>query len=160
MIKPMTLMKTLKSYAKPSVSGAMLSAMLSALLGTMVLPAMAVPTYYVSSKAMPFSDAVMIGNTLYMSGQIGVKDGKLVKGGVTAETKQIFDNMDHVLAKFNLNRKNLVKCSIMLGDMDDFSAFNKAYLAELTAPYPARSAFAVSELALGASVEIECLAAK
>lgn len=141
---------------KTLISGAMLST----LLGTLTLSATAAPSYYVSNKAMPFSDAVLVGNTLYMSGQIGIKDGKLVKGGVAAETKQIFNNMDKVLAKFKLSRSDLVKCSVMLNDMDDFSAFNKAYLAELPAPYPARSAFAVNELALGASVEIECLAAR
>lgn len=132
----------------------------SALLGTLMLSATAAPTYYSSSKAMPFSDAVLVGDTLYMSGQIGIKEGKLVKGGVAAETKQIFANMDQVLAKFKLSRSDLVKCSVMIDDMDNFAAFNKAYLAELQAPFPARSAFAVNELALGASVEIECLAAR
>jgi len=142
----------LKSVAKPLICSMFFSAIM--------LPAIAAPTYYSSSKTMPFSDGVLVGNTLYMSGQIGIKEGKLVKGGVANETKQIFTNMDKVLAKFNLSRSDLVKCSVMIDDMDDFAAFNKAYLAELQAPYPTRSAFAVNELALGASVEIECLASR
>lgn len=156
MTKIIPVIQSLKSNTKAMLSGAMLSALLS----TLMLPAIAAPTYYSSSKAMPFSDGVLVGDTLYLSGQIGLKDGKLVKGGVTAETKQIFENMDKVLTKFNFSRSDLVKCSVMLGDMDDFSAFNNVYQSQVRWPYPARSAFAVNELALGASVEIECLAAR
>lgn len=118
------------------------------------------PTFLGDSNPYPFSEAVRVGNTLYMSGQIGVKDGKLVKGGIDAETKQTLDNIQNTLSKYGYQKSDLIKCIAMLADMDDFDDFNKAYKAELSKPYPARSAFGVSELAAGASVEIECIAAK
>jgi len=118
------------------------------------------PVFLGDGGTYPFSEAVRVGNTLYMSGQIGFKDGKLVKGGVKAETKQVLDNIDNTLLKYGYRKSDIVKCMVMLTDMDDFGDFNKVYKAELMKPYPARSAFGVSELAAGASVEIECMAAK
>ncbi len=95
-----------------------------------------------------------------MSGQIGFKDGKLVKGGVKAEAKQALDNIHETLLKYGYQKSDIVKCMAMLTDMDDFDDFNKVYKAELAKPYPVRSAFGVAELAAGASVEVECIAAK
>lgn len=118
------------------------------------------PIFYGDGGAYPFSEAVRVGDTLYMSGQIGFKDGKLVKGGIKAETKQALDNIHATLLKYGYKQSNIIKCSAMLTDMDDFSDFNKVYQTELTKPYPVRSAFGVAELAAGASVEIECIAAK
>ena len=118
------------------------------------------PVFLGDGGTYPFSEAVQVGNTLYMSGQIGFKDGKLVKGGIKAETKQALDNIHTTLRKYGYQKSDIVKCLAMLTDMDDFDDFNKIYKAELTKPYPARSAFGVSELAAGASVEIECIAAK
>lgn len=118
------------------------------------------PVFLGDSGNYPFSEVVQVGNTLYMSGQIGFKDGKLVKGGIKAETKQALDNIHTTLLKYGYQKSDIVKCLAMLTDMDDFDDFNKIYKAELTKPYPARSAFGVSELAAGASVEIECIAAK
>ena len=108
----------------------------------------------------PFSEAVRVGDTLYMSGQIGFKDGKLVKGGVKAEAKQALANINTTLLKYGYQKSDIVKCMVMLTDMDDFNDFNKIYKSELAKPYPVRSAFGVAELAAGASVEIECIAAK
>lgn len=118
------------------------------------------PIFYGDEGKYPFSAAVRVGDTLYMSGQIGMKDGKLVKGGIKAETKQALDNIHATLLQYGYQQSDLIKCSAMLTDMDDFSDFNKVYQAQLTKPYPVRSAFGVSELAVGASVEIECMAAK
>ncbi len=108
----------------------------------------------------PFSEAVRVGDTLYMSGQIGFKDGKLVKGGIKAEAKQALANINSTLLKYGYQKSDIVKCMVMLTDMDDFDDFNKVYKAELAKPYPVRSAFGVAELAAGASVEVECIAAK
>lgn len=118
------------------------------------------PTVLGDGGHYPFSEAVRVGNTLYMSGQVGIKDGKLVKGGIDAETKQTLDNIHSTLLKYGYRKSDIVKCMAMLTDMDDFDDFNKVYKAELSRPYPARSAFGVSELAAGASVEIECIAVK
>ena len=118
------------------------------------------PVFLGDGGNYPFSEAVRVGDTLYMSGQIGFKDGKLVKGGVKAEAKQALDNINETLLKYGYQKSDIVKCMAMLTDMDDFDDFNKVYKAELAKPYPVRSAFGVSELAAGASVEVECIAAK
>ena len=108
------------------------------------------PTFLGDGGTYPFSEAVRVGNTLYMSGQIGFKEGKLVKGGIKAETKQVLDNIHSTLLKYGYRKSDIV----------DFDDFNEVYKAEMIKPYPVRSAFGVSELAAGASVEIECMAAK
>ena len=77
-----------------------------------------------------------------------------------AETKQVLDNIHSTLLKYGYRKSDIVKCMVMLTDMDDFDDFNKVYKAEMIKPYPVRSAFGVSELAAGSSVEIECMAAK
>ena len=118
------------------------------------------PIFYGDGGAYPFSDAVRVGDTLYLSGQIGFKDDKLVKGGIKAETKQVFDNIQAILLQYGYQKSNLIKCSAMLTDMNDFADFNKVYQTELAKPYPVRSTFGVAGLAAGASVEIECIAAK
>ena len=118
------------------------------------------PVFLGDGGNYPFSEAVRVGDTLYMSGQIGFKDGKLVKGGIKAEAKQALDNINTNLLKYGYQKSDIVKCMAMLIDMDDFDDFNKVYKAELAKPYPVRSAFGVAELAAGASIEIECIAAK
>ncbi|WP_201532303.1 RidA family protein [Psychrobacter sp. LFX-11D] len=118
------------------------------------------PVFLGDGGNYPFSEAVRVGDTLYMSGQIGFKDGKLVKGGVKAEAKQTMDNINTTLLKYGYQKSDIVKCMVMLTDMDDFNDFNKIYKAELAKPYPVRSAFGVAELAAGASVEVECIAVK
>ena len=118
------------------------------------------PVFLGDGGNYPFSEAVRVGDTLYMSGQIGFKDGKLVKGGVKAEAKQALANINSTLLKYGYQKSDIVKCMVMLTDMDDFDDFNKVYKAELAKPYPVRSAFGVAELAAGASVEVECIAAK
>nr|WP_317199507.1 RidA family protein [uncultured Psychrobacter sp.] len=136
---------------------------------SVVLTAQAAPTTTMSKTApvflgdggeYPFSSAVRVGDTLYMSGQIGFKDGQLVKGGIKAETKQALDNINTTLLTYGYQKSDIVKCLAMLTDMDDFADFNEVYKAELAKPYPTRSAFGVADLAAGASVEIECIAAK
>ena len=115
-----------------------------------------------SKPTLPFSEAVKVDNTLYLSGQIGInpKTGKLAQGGVTAEAEQILQNINHTLKKYDYQMKDVVKCLVMLTDINDFKAFNKVYSSHFKPPYPARSAFAAKELALGSVVEIECMAVK
>lgn len=118
------------------------------------------PVFLGDGGEYPFSSAVRVGDTLYMSGQIGFKEGKLVKGGIKAETKQSLNNINDVLLKYGYQKSDLVKCMAMLTDMKDFDAFNEVYKTELAKPYPVRSAFGVKDLAAGASVEVECIASK
>ncbi len=118
------------------------------------------PLFLGDGGEYPFSSAVRVGDTLYMSGQIGFKNDRLVKGGIKAETKQVLDNINGVLLQYGYQKSDLVKCMAMLTDMNDFDDFNEVYKAELAKPYPVRSAFGVADLAAGASVEVECIAAK
>ncbi len=111
---------------------------------------------------LPFSDAVQVGNTLYLSGQVGVMPGKmeLVSGGMAAESRQALKNIRTVLKANNYAMSDVVKCTVMLADMSQWGAFNEVYKSFFARPYPARSAFGTSGLALGAQVEIECIAAR
>ncbi len=116
----------------------------------------------VAELGFPFSEAVRHGDTLYLSGVIGTKKGKaeVVDGGIAAETKAAMDHMGEILSAHDLGFKNLVKCTAFLADMAEWPQFNEVYKQYFDGgPYPARSAFGVSSLALNARLEIECLAA-
>src|SRR5262249_9374565 len=110
--------------------------------------------------ALPFSEAVRLGDTLYLSGQVGIQPGtmKLVPGGIQPEARQALANIEAVLKANGRTLTDLVKCTVMLADIADWPAFNEVWKSVLHAPFPARSALGASGLALGARVEIECLA--
>lgn len=109
---------------------------------------------------LPFSEAVRVGNTLYLSGQVGVAPGtlKLVPGGVKAQARQAMNNIKTVLETQGASMRDLVKCTVMLADMAKWSEFNEVYKTFFDGRYPARSAMGVNGLAIGAQVEIECVA--
>lgn len=111
-------------------------------------------------KNLPFSEAVRVGNTIYLSGHIGTLPGtlSLVKGGIREEANQTMKNIKATLEAHSLSMKNIVKCTVMLADMSEWSSFNEVYKTFFTEIYPARSAFGASGLALGARTEVECLA--
>ena len=111
---------------------------------------------------LPFSEAVRVGNTLYLSGQIGIVPGtmKLVAGGLEAETRQTMENIKTSLQAHGYSMNELVKCTIMLADISRWAAFNDIYMTWFDERFPARSAFGANGLALGAQVEIECIAAR
>ncbi|WP_227006693.1 RidA family protein [Shewanella donghaensis] len=110
----------------------------------------------------PFSEGVQVGNTVYLSGQIGIDPttSKLAVGGVSAETEMTLANISSSLSRMGYGLQDVVKCTVMLTNIEDFPVFNNIYRTFFSAPYPARSTMAVKALALGASIEIECLAAK
>jgi reactive intermediate/imine deaminase len=114
----------------------------------------------VTSGDLPFSEAVRHGHTLYLSGQIGVRPGsrELVPGGIRAEARQALENIRLVLEAHGRHTADLLKCTVMLADMAEWPALNEVWRDALSKPYPARSAFGATGLALGARVEIECLA--
>jgi reactive intermediate/imine deaminase len=121
-------------------------------------------TYATSDKFksmnLPFSEAVIVGNTIYLSGQIGNMPGQLsvVEGGIKEETKQAFENIKQVLESNGASIDNIVKCTIMLADINEWADFNAEYVKYFPGNKPARSAFATNGLALNARVEIECIA--
>ncbi len=109
---------------------------------------------------LPFSEATRIGNTLYVSGSIGVKPGtlELVPGGIKEETRQTMQNIREVLERYGSSMDQVAKCTIFLGDMSEWPLMNEAYVEAFGTHRPARSAFGANGLALNGSVEIECLA--
>ncbi len=109
----------------------------------------------------PFSDIVEVGNLFFLSGQIGMDHTtrKLVDGGIKAETKQTLENIKAVLEQHHMDMGDVVKCTVVLSDIEDFSAFNEIYKTYFPQK-PARTTFAAKGLAVGAKIEIECIAAK
>jgi reactive intermediate/imine deaminase len=121
---------------------------------------------FISSPALkaakvPFSAAVRVGDVLYLSGQLGNVPGKLelVPGGMEAEARQTMENIKTVLAENGLTFDHVFKATVMLADMSKWADFNKVYVTYFKPDrLPARSAFGASALALGAQVEVECMA--
>lgn len=113
----------------------------------------------INGQRLPFSEAVRVGDMLYLSGQIGnTPDGKL-PDGIEAQARQAMENIGRVLKGQGLGFGDVVKCTVMLDDMKNWPAFNKIYVTYFPdAKYPARSAFGADGLALGALLEVECLA--
>ena len=121
----------------------------------------ATPQYYGNAEGLPFSEAVQVGDMLYLSGQIGVMPGtgKLVAGGIDAEARQTMENIGGILQRRGLTFDAVVKCTVMLGDIKDWPAFNAVYVGYFKPDrMPARSAFAASGLAYNGKVEVECWA--
>ena len=108
------------------------------------------------------SSAVRSGDLLLLSGQLGtlpdVDPPTLVDGGIAAETRQAMDNVVSVLAAAGAGPEDVLRCTVFLADMDDHATMNRIYREYFPADPPARSAVAVSGLALDARVEIECIA--
>ena len=111
---------------------------------------------------LPFSEAVRVGNTLYLSGQMGIVPGtmRMAPGGVRDQVRQTMENIKTSLEAHGASMQNIVKCTVMLADISDWPAFNEVYRTYFEeGRYPARSAFGANALALGARLEIECVAA-
>lgn len=108
---------------------------------------------------LPFSSAVRVDDTLYLSGSVGNIPGTLdlAEGGIQGETRQTMENISAVLEQFGSSLDNVVKCTVFLADMAEWGAMNDVYKAFFKNP-PARSALGASGLALEARVEIECIA--
>ncbi|AXT60754.1 RidA family protein [Aquimarina sp. AD10] len=118
-------------------------------------------THEPKKEGAPFSDAVQVGNLYFLSGQVGMDHTarKLVEGGIKNETKQTLENIKAVLNHHSLTMNDVVKCTVILADINDFSAFNEIYKTYFPQK-PARTTFAAKGLAVGASIEIECIAVK
>lgn len=112
-----------------------------------------------NGQSLPFSEAVRVGDTVYLSGQLGRgPDGKLPEG-IEAQTKQTLDNIGATLKLAGLGYADVFHCTAMLSDMANWPAFNKVYVTYFPeGKRPARSAFGANGLALGALIELECQA--
>lgn len=109
----------------------------------------------------PYSQAICVGNLLFISGQIPVNpaDGSIPEG-IKAQTAQSIANIKAILAEAGLTIDNVVKTTVFLSDMNNFVPMNEVYAENFTAPFPARSAVAVKELPKQVLVEIETIATK
>lgn len=110
---------------------------------------------------LPFSDAVRVGDMLYLSGKIGNIPGtrNLAEGGIAGETRQALENIKASLEKYGSSLDEVVKCTVFLADIAEWEAMNEVYMEFFPVNPPARSALGASGLALNSRVEIECLAA-
>lgn len=112
----------------------------------------AVGTY---SQAVKVSNS---GHTVYLSGQIGLDPATMqLREGFAAQAKQVFDNIEAVCKEAGGSIKDVVKFNVYLADLNDFAALNEVFVERLQAPYPARAAFQVAALPIGALVEIESI---
>ncbi|WP_419856763.1 RidA family protein [Candidatus Palauibacter irciniicola] len=107
----------------------------------------------------PFSEAVRVGNVLYLSGKLGTVPGEgLVEGGIIPETQQTMRNIGDALERYGSSLDEVVKCTVFLADIADFGDMSRTYMEFFPNDRPARSALAVGGLVLNARVEIECIA--
>lgn len=107
---------------------------------------------------LPYTPAVAAGDWVVVSGQLGLLDGALVTGAFGDEVAQLLENLEARLAEQGLTLAHVVKTTCFLADLDDFAEFNARYAEAFPEPRPARSAFEVSRLPLGARVEVEAWA--
>lgn len=110
----------------------------------------------------PYSQAIEVNGTLYVSGQIPIDPatGKVVEGGIVEQTQQVLRNIEAILTEVGYTFEHVVKSTCLLSDMANFKAMNEVYAAVYDTNPPARAAFAVKELPLGVLIEIESVAVK
>lgn len=109
----------------------------------------------------PYSQAVRVGDLLFVSGQIPLdpKTGELVTGDFKAQAEQVFANLEAICKAAGGDLNNIVKLNVFLTDLSQFAAFNEVMIAKFTAPFPARAAVGISALPKGAQVEAEAVVA-
>jgi len=110
----------------------------------------------------PYSQAIEGNGTVYVSGQLPINPatGVFAEGGIKEQARQSLTNIKNILAEAGLTMSNVAKVTVLLADINDFAAVNEVYAEFFSAPYPARSAFAVAALPKAAAIEIEAIAVK
>ncbi len=126
-----------------------------------IITAEYIQTEEFAKQNLPFSQVVKHDNILYVSGQVGdlPETGELIEGGIGPETRQTMLNIKAILEANGSSMDKIIKCTCMLGDINDWAEMSKEYMTFFPNHKPARSAFGTTGLALGAAVEIECMAA-
>jgi len=113
------------------------------------------------NKSLPFSDGILAGNTLYVAGQEGTDDlGKLVPGGITAETRTALDNIQKVIKAAGFDLKDIVSVTVYLADVKEFGDMNKVYREFMPDPKPARATIQAAGLVNNARIEVSAIAVK
>lgn len=120
----------------------------------------AIATQNAPAAIGPYSQAIKAGDTVYVSGQLGIDPftGNFAEGGTEAQARQSLTNISNILKEAGLSMKNVAKVTVLLADINDFAAVNEIYKDFFEAPFPARSAFAVAALPKGGKIEIEAIA--
>ena len=120
----------------------------------------AISTQKAPAAIGPYSQAIVVGNLVYTSGQIPIDPatGVIAEGGIKEQTRQSLTNVKAILESSGLSMRNVVKTTVFMADMNDFAEMNSVYAEFFAEPYPARSAVAVKTLPKGALVEIEVIA--
>lgn len=114
--------------------------------------------YHASRPGAPFSDAVRVGNMLYLSGRLGTDNkGQLAPGGIAEETRVALTRIKEVAERYGSSMEQMVRCTVFLTDMKEWPQMNEVYMTFFEKNLPARSAVGVNGLARGARVEIECM---
>jgi 2-iminobutanoate/2-iminopropanoate deaminase len=121
-----------------------------------------VKTLNAPAASGPYSQAVEIKGTLYVSGQVAInpETGKIVEGGIVQQTEQVLKNIGSILKEAGYEFSDVVKSTCYLSDISNFRTMNEVYARFYPENQPARAAFAVKDLPLGALIEIETIAAK
>lgn len=121
-----------------------------------------ISTMQAPSAIGPYSQAVEANGTLYISGQIPINPatGKMIDGGIKEQTEQVLKNIGAILTEAGYSYENVVKSTCLLADMSLFGEMNEVYASIYKEKQPARAAFAVKGLPLGALIEIESIAVK
>lgn len=110
----------------------------------------------------PYSQGILVGDTLYCSGQIAIdpESGSMVTGSLEAETERVLDNLGAVLRAARMDYENVVRCTLYLADINDYAQVNEIYARYFSEAPPAREAVEVSALPRGARLEISCVAVR
>lgn len=110
----------------------------------------------------PYSQGILVGDRLYVSGQIAIdpETGSMIDGSVEEETERVLDNVEAVLKAASMTFANVVRCEVYMSDMDDYAQINEVYGRYFNEQPPARQALEVAELPRGARVEISCIAVR
>lgn len=129
---------------------------------TSALPRTTIRTSLAPTAIGPYSQAVLVDNTLYCSGQIAIDpaQGHLIEGGLDDEADQVLRNLGAVLAAAGMDYEDVVKCSVFVVDMKDYALVNEVYARYFSEEPPARETVEVSALPAGARVEISCIAVR
>jgi 2-iminobutanoate/2-iminopropanoate deaminase len=119
----------------------------------------AIKTELAPTAIGPYSQAMRMGERLFISGQLPIKpESGLMVEGIVAQTEQVFDNLEAILKSEGLSLAHLLKTTVFLSDMDNFTNMNEIYSKRVPAPYPARSTVQVAQLPKDALIEIEAIA--
>lgn len=110
----------------------------------------------------PYSQAIEVNGFVFASGQIPINPatGEIVEGGIKEQTRQALTNASKIMEEAGLSLANVIKTTVFMADMNDFTAMNEVYATFFKEPFPARSAVAVKTLPKNVLVEVECIAAK